>query len=1335
MAFDPFDPKNNPTIKPNKNQQDIDKALSYGIDTEDMVPEAEKNNEVSGATAFAAGIGSGLIKTVEGVVSLGAELIDLGADTNTAAQVETFFDKINPLEEIAEQRAAGRISEALIQIGIPAGAGAKLATTLATKALRAKRAGKLVSFKAANVKRGARKAKQLNELSGKQRFAAVVFGGAAGETMVADVEKIGTLGDAFETDFGLIQQLDRQEKEDPSEDATRKLMNRFKFAGESVLITPFVYGAGAGAKALAKYGQELAYNSSQIMRTLDKVSGVFRARGFKPQELADAKMTEQGRKMADTNFAMEQVTRIDREVKKIFPDTRGFFNKSSTAQRDKFLTDLDKGLFEGDLKKGLSTKFVRDTTKAIKKSGGTQEQADTILTGLTNTREKFRELIDTISQGPGGKVDIPGGLTGQLKTLMGKRVKNFVGNTYKIFDDETYSVYSKYKPTQESVDNAANLFIRYAARNNVKLTKPEAESMVSDILDQVRKMDPKKETLPSFRFENLTQGATDPFTVKTFARTLEKETAGGTKEIKVIGKGSKIFRELFGETADVRTSIYEGMGRLSIIARKNQLFDEILDADQRLKDLTKADTPFGKRGFFFSSPRAAKQNFPNIPGKDIVKMDDYVKNYFKDGVLINRLSGTYTTREIAEAFGNVNRIQDFMRGESGGPIGKTFSWLWRNLLLTPKAGSQYAKTVLSIPTHLRNFFSAASFALANGTFFADPRLIGRAMKRSVSRLQLAGLRSPEGMAEYRKLLEYGVVNSNVRMGDLKNLMRDVKIGDGNIATDSILKPMLKSLGAIGRGAKKTADFMQKAYVAEDDFWKMFNFEVEIDRLAAAYAKAGVKKTIPQLEREAADIVIATVPNYGKVGEFVRAMRVSPFGNFMSFPSEIFRTGTNIARLSLKQMRDPVTGKINPFTGTNPLKGIGLKRLVGMSVATAALPYGLTKGAQAIFGVTNKEADAAKEIGVAPWSKNSQHIYFKDPDNGKMYYIDFSHSNVYDTLTRPFQSLLRNVQNGIENEEVLMRGFVKGVSQAIGETADPFISESIFTEALADIVARGGRTRSGKVLYTDETPDGEKIERIIKHLAKTQLPSVQAFGRTLKAIQGKPGASGQLYEIPYELAGVFGYRPIEINPKRSLAFQIYDFQSGQRNSRREFTGGPEGTLSGAIKTPKDLIERYYVANKALFDTNKKMLNSIKAARTLGVSEDDIYEIFEKRGLPKSTVDDLLTGQFKPFFPSEKIEERFEEIAQDTRQPNPFVQAVPTLEAMSEIFSNQNLYGKFNVDLEQFFPKQVPVEPQSMNPNPVVQPKPTAQVIPQTGLTQTETALLSPEEQIIRQRTRT
>ena len=69
-----------------QNKQDLVKA---GIDETDIeLPEAEDNNEVSGATAFAAGLASGAIKVGEGVVSLGAELIDLGGDTNTAAAVE-----------------------------------------------------------------------------------------------------------------------------------------------------------------------------------------------------------------------------------------------------------------------------------------------------------------------------------------------------------------------------------------------------------------------------------------------------------------------------------------------------------------------------------------------------------------------------------------------------------------------------------------------------------------------------------------------------------------------------------------------------------------------------------------------------------------------------------------------------------------------------------------------------------------------------------------------------------------------------------------------------------------------------------------------------------------------------------------------------------------------------------------------------------------------------------------------------------------------------------------------------------------------------------------------
>ena len=97
-----------------QNKQDLVKA---GLDETDIqLPDAEDNNEVSGATAFAAGLASGAIKVGEGVVSLGAELIDLGVDTDTAASVEQFFDDLNPFEEIAEQRAVGRLTEAKDQL-------------------------------------------------------------------------------------------------------------------------------------------------------------------------------------------------------------------------------------------------------------------------------------------------------------------------------------------------------------------------------------------------------------------------------------------------------------------------------------------------------------------------------------------------------------------------------------------------------------------------------------------------------------------------------------------------------------------------------------------------------------------------------------------------------------------------------------------------------------------------------------------------------------------------------------------------------------------------------------------------------------------------------------------------------------------------------------------------------------------------------------------------------------------------------------------------------------------------------------------------------------------
>jgi hypothetical protein len=724
-------------------------------------------------------------------------------------------------------------------------------------------------------------------------------------------------------------------------------------------------------------------------------------------------------------------------------------------------------------------------------------------------------------------------------------------------------------------------------------------------------------------------------------------------------------------------------------------------------------------------------------------MDDYVKNYFKDGVLVNRLSNTYTTKEIAESFTNVSKIQDFMRGDTGGPLGQTFSWLWRNLLLTPKAGAQYAKTILSVPTHIRNFLSSGAFSLGNGTVFTDPVTFTRAMKNAFGTVQVGGPRQPLAMEKYREYLELGIVNTNVRYGDLRNLMKDVRFGEGNFATDSVLKPMLQKLAApipgvaqkISRGVKKTGKFMQDMYTAEDDFWKIMNYEVQLVQRGDRYAKAGMKIDPNVLKKEVAQIVQDTIPNYAKVGEFVRAARMSPFGNFMSWPSEIYRTGYGIYNQVLKDLRDPVTGSLNYFKSTNPMKDLALKRAVGMTVATAALPYGLTKGSQAIFGVSNEEADAANDF-VAPWSVDSQKIYMRDPETDDLYYIDWSKNNVYDTLTRPFQTVLNNIQAGIEDEEVLLKGFVEGLAKSAGQTASPFISESIYTEAFMDIWGREGRTREGQQLYNEQTPGPEKIAIIMQHLGKTMLPSVQPFERTYKAFTGEPGKGSQLYEIPYELAGIFGFRAIKVDPEQSLGFKLFEYQQGISDSRGLFTGEIDVTK---MRTPSDVIERYFLANKQMFNVRKKMLNTIDNARTLGLSEDKIREIFRERGL-SSDFNELNNGMMDPFFPSQRIKDRFEDLAFKGGVPNVFLQAEPTLQVLQDIIRSIPLRGEWDLNLQDFLPDTEPGGQSALPP----QPMPSGDVIqtammqaPGTmnqGLTMTENALLSEEEKQIRLRQR-
>ena len=1322
--------------------------------------DAEDNHEVSQIEAALAGVVSGALKIPEGFVSLGAELMDaFDLTENAAAKVEQVFDTINPFEEIAEQRAAGKITEALVSIGVPAAAGAKIASKLATKALKARKAGTYVNLKGKNVRKGMEKVYKLNDGARVQRFGAAVLGGAAGETLVADNEQIGTIGDALS--FGPTQlevdtsvDYDDELPEDSQKDAVRKLLNRVKFGADSVMYFPFIYGGAKIVGKVATYGKELALSSSKINKKVDKLASAVRPTSDKPTAMFLAKNVEAAGKAADTNFAIEQVKRIDKEVGKMFPTIKSFFNgsgKTNAIKKEEFYKDLKELMFEGNLSDKIGkTATYKKIQKQMTNSGLNSKSQKVVFDSIYNSRQKFVSLLETIQEGSTAGVTLTKDMR-DVAGLMGDRVKLMLGSTYKIFQNPVVDNLSSFKPVKEKVDKVKEILKRHALRNGRELTEDQLDYRINEILTNVTKFT-KGTQLPSYKMTDLTVGAKTPDIRRNFQRILTKETGKGKKKItttQIMGPGSKAFRELLGEVDDARQSIFNGIGLLSSLAKRSELIDDILKTnDDAIANKT-------TQLFYTDKNDAIKQLGAGGLNK-IVELDSYLKPMFKDGVLLNRLKGLHTTEEIAEAFDPVNRISDYFVGPQKTGFSQGMSTAYKNLFLTPKAGAQVAKTVLSPTTHMRNFLSATGFSLANGTLFVNPKLFAEAAATAARTVQF-GLRSPKAMEEYREMLALGVVNSNTKMGDYLSLLKDIGASrDGSNYANSMFKNMIRRLARLTEPA-------QQLYTLEDDVFKIYNFKVEKARLGNAYAKAGIKRTEQELKEEAADIVRNTVPNYAYVSDVVKGLRSTPFGNFASFPSAIMNSAVGIKQRIFKEMKHskptkggsmlPVVFEVGKglVKNNNPLYGIGAKRLLGSATAFGSLGTGIGAGYQAIYGTTDRQLEAL-ERWVAPFEQNDKKFIIKEVDeNGKAryFYTNWSNNNAYDYLESPFRTLATRIQQGIETEDQLSRGFVKGISDAFKNFTEPFVSESIAPEAIIDIIIRGGVTDTGKKLYTDATPVDDKVRIAMKHILNTQIPlSKSQLSRIYYAAKGIPDPRGQEYDIEKELPGLLGWRQIEIDPIRGLSFKITNLNVQKRNATREFTGGDSKLLAGGVNTAEDIAKQFFITNRALFNSQQSMHLDLKAANEFEVEDEELAQVFDERGIPSNVTGPLFEGLFRPYVPSENILGKFYQIdAKNNTQS--MEQALPVITEMIEAFQNAPLDKQFKFKLQDFgidMPdNKIEISPNSFDPfsqsalptpnvNPdMVQPVQQASVS-QTGLTPTEQALLSPEEQSIRLRQR-
>ena len=162
--------------------------MASNFDYSQFINTAEKNNSVGTFESMLSGVASGLIAIPKGFFSLGASLMDLGVNSGKAAAVEKWFDDLTEFDEKAEATAAGKITEALVNIGVPGGIAFKSASGMAKAAMLAGKNNKYVRLGNKKLVDAADEALELTAKGkGRQFVAGALGGGLAEGVFVGDV--------------------------------------------------------------------------------------------------------------------------------------------------------------------------------------------------------------------------------------------------------------------------------------------------------------------------------------------------------------------------------------------------------------------------------------------------------------------------------------------------------------------------------------------------------------------------------------------------------------------------------------------------------------------------------------------------------------------------------------------------------------------------------------------------------------------------------------------------------------------------------------------------------------------------------------------------------------------------------------------------------------------------------------------------------------------------------------------------------------------------------------------------------------------------------------------
>jgi len=1287
---------------------------------------------------------------------------DLAFDTNLTEKLDKIYEE-NKIED--PETLLGTVNKVLVEYGAPGGAVFKVMN-------RAKKLFKAKKIKDAN------------------KIAAVT---GTGTKIVNTAKRVGYMSTAFAaTDF--ITSGARSKTQDPmllnpeSEEglegralALARFKNKLRFGAEGALIGgsfalmggPLARIATVGAKygLMKPAGYALTGVDTLVVRPatyiLANIPGSATAGKFFrnassyviDKSLATAITGNPTKQLPAFDkwrmFSVESSNPLQKRLKKIDNFLSAFrsvgkftgesFQLTSGAKREikarartieKYLESIEKKSY--DLAKSFEGQYNTLTTSPASK----EYYLDQVLAYLKGQVKvvELPKILQSSAQNLQKEIIKTKNVFGNL--LPEGDLKKFLLNNLKTYMRKSFSVFTnpEYMPDEKIKQGATKWILENVVKRNKDL-RESALTLKTGKMTNTQALDAYSESLVHKILTNTKQDGVDPLKI---LQNVSKNQLRSDKLIKTGEELPDAIKKLLGEENNLKSAVLQTTSHAITQATNKLTLDKL------------AKSGLDEGWLFKSESDAIAKN-----SMDAVKIGEIGSL----GILKSNISKLYATKDMAAA----------LKGAPGKFDGLLQSSAYRNILQF-KVATQFGKTVLSPTTQVRNVTSASMFPLANG------HIGGRASVTESIKMVMDDIFGAGKIIDEKKFIDnlenkirLGVIDENIVASELQAVLKDIRAGAKVKNLDSLLARLAESRMI------KTAT---RIYAGGDNLWKWYGHEYVKSQMRSMYRNVddiakwtreitgrkfdkvntftGKVKTFDEAIDEAAAWQIRnTYPTYSKVPEVIKNLRKLPFGNFVSFPAEMIRTTHNIVSIGLKEA-----------TSSNAqLRQQGYRRLLGAFVTLGGAEKGATELAKNLTGTTTEQVEAYKRSLSAPWDSRAAIMPINTWNNGIGKAINFSYFSPYDVITQPVKAALKTLEEGKlkqQDADVVAFNLFLGADGPVRKLLDPFVSESIALEKISDVIpsgiivgGRGGVTKTGKQVYsvTDDGPTAF-MKSLVHIIEGVQPTGITTGEKIIAGIEKDIKRGGDPVSLQDELLALFsGVRIINVNVPKAMQYKVTDYNKKFRSVTKaeKFFSLEDFQNRG----PEKMADEFRNIQDETFRVNQEFYFILKDAMETGVKERDLLKILRNRNISYSKAKKLLKGQNIPYTAyEERMKSRVKEaekIAKDRGEKinKEYFYPKKLFRNILKEYKNKDLLIKEDSQLNEierilklqkdklssvpqktedraFAEIQTPPLPVLPMPNVNVAAN---NIVPNTNLTRTETALLSPTEQIIASRSRT